>query len=265
MSKLSLLVVANGILISRNNPIGHIHIFLLTLLFTTFGLVLTDDQQAKGTKLDYDLILSEGSFTPNSKFLLVMTSYSPYSMLSSSSDQTYTHSLADPGEVLPPIVETNYNGTEYNGKLIAYEFRRTDSFSQLSPLTKELSVRDAEDGEFKNLIISPDSIITTLNQSSIEIKVENGSKMKFVITNNPSQLPPASLSITAYSRSPFEAVKVLDVDEQDPTDTSFRIDLASHEKYLLIATATWSSAFTGSDQNNDISGYAIYAWPTDIV
>ena len=32
-----------------------------------------------------------------------------------------------------------------------------------------------------------------------------------------------------------------------------------------MATATWSSAFTADDQNNNISGYAIYVWPTNII
>ena len=80
-------------------------------------------------------------------------------------------------------------------------------------------MRDGQNGELKNLIISPNSTITSLNQSSMEIKIENGSKMKFAITNNPSRLAPASLSIIAYSQSPFEAVKVRDVDDQDPTNT----------------------------------------------
>jgi hypothetical protein len=258
-SKIHLSVVA------RNNSISHKPIFLWILLFTIFVFSLTESQLVTGTELDHGSIFTEGSLSPDMKSLLTMTSYSPYSMLSSSSDRTFTHSLADPGNVLPPRIEMNYNGSEYDGQLIAYEFRRTDSFSQLSPLTKELSVRDIQNGELKNLIISPDGILTNINQSSMELKIENGSKMKFAVTNSPSQLPPASLSILAYTLNPVQAVKVLNVDDQDPTSTSFRIDLENEGKHLLMATATWSPFFSGDDQNNYISGYAIYVWPTDIV
>jgi hypothetical protein len=61
------------------------------------------------------------------------------------------------------------------------------------------------------------------------------------------------LSILAYTLNPVQAVKVLDVDDQDPTNTSFRIDLENEGKHLLMATATWSPFFSGDDQNNYIS------------
>jgi hypothetical protein len=87
---------------------------------------------------------------------------------------------------------------------------------------------------------------------------------EFAIANSPAQLPPASLSITAYAPNPIKAVKVLDVDEQEPTNISFHIDL-DHGRYYLMATATWSAATSVEDQKSNISGYAIYVWTTNIV
>lgn len=59
----------------------------------------------------------------------------------SSLNQIIMYSIANPQMVLPPDVKMNYNGTDYEGKLISYKFRKTDSFGQLDPLTKELSFR----------------------------------------------------------------------------------------------------------------------------
>lgn len=111
---------------------------------------------------------------------------------------------------------------------------------------------------------SPRDIIANLNESLIEIKLRNGTEIGFTMTNSTTQLPPAGLSIIAYAPNPIESVKVLDVDEQDPTKISFQINL-DHGKYYLLATATWSAATSIEDQKNNISGYAIYGWPTDIV
>jgi hypothetical protein len=132
----------------------------------------------------------------------------------------------------------SYNRTKYEGELIAYKFRQTGSFGQLNPLTKEFSIRDSQSGELKNFISNPDSIITNLNHSLKEIKIQNGTEMKFPIANIPAQLFPTSLSVIAHTLNPIEAVKVLDVDEQDPTNTSFKINLENEGKYLLMATAT---------------------------
>jgi hypothetical protein len=46
------------------------------------------------------------------------------------------------------------------------------------------------------------------------------------------------LSITAYNPNPTKAIKVLDVDERDPENSSFTISLDNKEKYLLMGTAT---------------------------
>ena len=89
---------------------------------------MNESQLVMGKILERDSTFDQGSFLLDMKPELIMTSSSPYSILSSSFDETFTHSLAEPGKVLPPIVKMNYNGTEYDGKLIAYEFRPTDSF-----------------------------------------------------------------------------------------------------------------------------------------
>jgi hypothetical protein len=164
--------------------------------------------------------------------------------------------------VLPPDVKMNYNGTEYDGKLISYKFRKTESFGQLDPLTKELSFRDVQNGELRDFTIKPNNIIKNLNFSLSEsIKIENSSQVKSVITDSPTQLPPDSLSITAYNPNPTKAIKVLEVDERDPENSSFTISLDNKEKYLLMGTATWTSVSSEVNQNNNVTGYAIYVWP----
>jgi hypothetical protein len=172
------------------------------------------------------------------------------------------YSIANPQMVLPPDVKMNYNGTEYDGKLISYKFRKTESFGQLDPLTKELSFRDVQNGELRDFTIKPNNIIKNLNFSLSEsIKIENSSQVKSVITDSPTQLPPDSLSITAYNPNPTKAIKVLEVDERDPENSSFTISLDNKEKYLLMGTATWTSVSSEVNQNNNVTGYAIYVWP----
>src|ERR671919_98897 len=75
---------------------------------------------------------------------------------------------------------------EDDGKLISYKFRKTESFGQLDPLTKELSFRDVQNGELQDFTIKPNNIIKNLNFSLSEsIKIENSSQVKFVITDSP--------------------------------------------------------------------------------
>ena len=223
----------------------YISSLLLLLLSIASGSVAIESQFVAGSNIDYDSPSYESYLVPV-KNNLATSSYSEYSIFSLY-DQIITHSLADPGKVLPPRVVMNYSGTEYEGELIAYKFRQTASFGHLNPLTTELSGRDAQTGELKNIMSNPSDIIANLNNSLVEIKIENGTEIRFAIANSPAQLPPTSLSIIAYAPNPFEAVKVLDVDEQDPTNISFHIDL-DPGKYYLMATATWSAATSVEDQ-----------------
>jgi hypothetical protein len=73
------------------------------------------------------------------------------------------------------------------------------------------------------------------------------------------------LSFTTYNLNPIRAIKVLDVDERDPENSSFTINLDNKEKYLLVGTATWTSVSSGINQNNDVTGYAIYVWPIHVL
>lgn len=234
------------------------------LLSSIFVCSITHNQlTVMGTEIDDNSIAYVDFSFPAIRYSSLSTLYSLYPS-SLSFNQTITHSISEPQNVLPPDIKMNYNGTEYDGRLIAYKYRQTPSFGQLDPLTKELSVRDAQTGELGDFTSSPEAAMLRLNSSLYEIPAQNGSKVKFTISNSPAQLPPESLSVTAYTLNPTKAVKVLEVDEQDPSNTSFRINLEKG-KYLLLATSTWIASSTGDERNNNISGYAIYAWSTEIL
>ena len=160
---------------------------LVFLLFITIGISLIHNQLTTSTKLSYYLIpyLAHADLFIPTEFFLSRDIYYLYSE-PSLSNQFITYSIANPQMVLPPDVKMNYNGTEYDGKLISYKFRKTESFGQLDPLTKELSFRDVQNGELRDFTIKPNNIIKNLNFSLSEsIKIENSSQVKFVITDSP--------------------------------------------------------------------------------
>lgn len=160
--------------------------------------------------------------------------YSPNGLSGNKKVQT-----AGAGEVfkfsaLPPLIIMNYTGKVYCGSLSDYKYRVGMTFTQLQIPNKKV----------------------TTNLPSKLIKIQNDSKVRFIINGFPKLLPPTNLAVGAYFANNGTAIKLLNSTNSD--STVVKMDLAKG-RYILLATATWLP------RAEDITGYTIYKFLVDII
>ncbi len=129
--------------------------------------------------------------------------------------------------ILPPNISMIHNGKKYyTGNLLNYKYREGVSLSQLKLPMKKIN--------------------SSLPRNSIVVL--KGDCLGFVIENDPSALPPDSLSVDAYKVQGKSQVLAI---AQNAKSVFFKTNL-SEGQYVILVVVTWLPG------NEDVSGYEEY-------
>jgi hypothetical protein len=236
--------------------------FVAAILIIVVVLIMASLSSSKNNNIVLPSILAQSvnnNPTASDSYNYISSSSSSSS---SSDDSIITHSLSNPQAVLPPRIVMNYSNVEYQGFLLTYKYRDAESFGQLSPPTKILSIINETTDEFAVATRTAEEIMKETIFSPNNITIKNSSEIQFIIKNSPPILQPDSISITAYIPPPdLKAVKVLDV-TTDASKSEFEFKLDNKGEYLILATATW---LPDDDINRDEIGYAFYSWIVKVI
>ena len=129
--------------------------------------------------------------------------------------------------ILPPNISMIHNGKKYyTGNLLNYKYREGVSLSQLKLPMKKIN--------------------SSLPRNSIVVL--KGDCLGFAIENDPSSLPPDSLSVDAYKVHGNSQVLAI---AQNTKSIFFKTNL-SEGQYVILVVVTWLPG------NEDVSGYEEY-------
>ena len=137
-------------------------------------------------------------------------------------------------DILPPSILLMYDDKEYSGKLVEYNFRAEQPFSELR--------MPRGDGILDTKI----PFINITQDSGIQIDARG----------YPNVLPPSNIGITVYSTE-GESVKVLP--KSSNNSNLFTGDL-ERGKYTLLVSSTWAQI-----SDYEISGYVLYLFNVNVV